>query len=215
MKTGFNLKMRIACGGLALALLSSGCALFEPKAERYVPPPVGATWMSARRDTGSYGAGSMQLPGRYLGTQLWQGRQLIGFESPDGTILANSETGEFWAVVKGGSPLITWEPPIGWNWPLEVGNTWTKSTRLTNHVTKQTMALTYTQKVEAYEDVTVPAGTFKAFRVSTANSTGDDNVQWFSPDLGIFVKSILKRTAKHSQGAGTREIELVSQKITR
>ena len=59
----------------------------------------------------------------------------------------------------------------------------------------------------------MPAGTFKAFRVRTIDDAGNDNVQWFSPDLGIFIKQSLKRTAKHAQGPGTREIELISQKI--
>lgn len=213
MKTISGLKMQVAGAGLAIALLASGCAMFEPRAERYVAPPVGSTWVSARRDTGSFGSANVQLPGKFLGERMWQGRMLNGFESPEATTLAIPVSGEFVAVVKGNAPLITWEPPIGWNWPLEVGKTWTKSTRLTNHVTKQTTALDYTQKVEAFEEITVAAGTFKTFKVSTVNTIGDESVNWFSPDLGIFVKQSLKRTAKHPQGPGTREIELVSQAI--
>jgi hypothetical protein len=213
MESTFNLKLHAAGAALTAALLSGACAMFEPRAERYVPPPVGATWVHARRDSGSFGSASIQLPGKFLGQQMWQGRMLNGFETPESSTLAMPESGLFVAVVKGSAPLITWEPPIGWNWPLEVGKTWTKSTRVTNHVTKQTTALDYTQKVEAYEDVTVPAGTFKTFKVSTVNTIGDESVNWFSPDLGIFVKQSLRRTAKHAQGAGAREIELVSQKI--
>jgi len=213
MESLFKLKMHMAGAGLAAALLSTGCAMFEPRAERYVPPPVGATWVSSRRDTGSFGSGNIQLPGKFLGQQSWQGQSFNGFESPEATTLAHPVTAEFVAMVKGSAPLITWEPPIGWNWPLEVGKTWTKSTRVTNHMTKQTIALEYTQKVESYEDITVGAGTFKTFKVSTVNSVGEESVNWFSPDLGIFVKQSLKRTAKHAQGAGTREIELVSQAI--
>lgn len=215
MISGTKMRVKLASAGLAVALALGGCALMAPTGERYVAPPLASTWVSARRDTGSYGSGTVQLPGKYLGQQMWQGKQLNGFESPESTTLANPVTGEFVAVVKGSAPLITWEPPIGWNWPLEVGKTWTKSTRLTNHVTKQTVALDYTQKVEAYENITVPAGTFKAFRVSTVNTVGDENVTWFSPELGIFVKQSLRRTARHAQGVGTREIELVSQTIRR
>ena len=70
-------------------------------------------------------------------------------------------------------------------------------------------------RVEAYEDVTVPAGTFKAFKVRTTDTMGNDNVVWFSPELGIFVKQNNRRTAQHAQGPGTRDIELVSQSIRR
>lgn len=213
MKSEFRTGMQIASVGLVAALLSTGCAMFEPRAERYVPPSMGSTWVATRRDTGSYGSGNAQIPGRYLGQQMWEGKQFNGFEGPEGTTLADPVTAKFVAVVKGSAPLITWDPPVGWNWPLEVGKMWTNSTRLTNHVTKQTIAFDYTQKVEAYEDVSVPAGTFKAFRVSTVNTIGDENVQWFSPELGIFVKTNLRRTAKHRQGAGTRETEIVSQSI--
>jgi len=59
----------------------------------------------------------------------------------------------------------------------------------------------------------VPAGTFKAFRVRSTDTLGNDNVVWFAPQLGIFVKQNLRRTDQSAQGAGTRDIELVSQTI--
>jgi hypothetical protein len=43
----------------------------------------------------------------------------------------------------------------------------------------------------------------------------NENVVWFSPELGIFVKQNLRRTAKHPAGPGTRDSELVSHTITR
>lgn len=71
--------------GLALVLaLGSlpGCASLTPRAERYVPPPIGATWVTARRDSGSYGSGSVQRPGK-RGERTWQGTQMITFEGPE------------------------------------------------------------------------------------------------------------------------------------
>ena len=52
----------------------------------------------------------------------------------------------------------------------------------------------------------------KDFKVSTVNTLGDDNVLWFSPELGIFIKQMNRRTDKHPQGAGTQNIELLSYK---
>ena len=83
---------------------------------------------------------------------------------------------------------------------------------MTNHAAKRTNPYQLTQKVEAIEEVTVPAGTFKTYKISTVNSLGDDNLVWFSPELGIFVKQSNKRTAKHAQGPGTQSSELMSYK---
>ena len=212
MKARFRSVLQILSASLALALLSGGCAMMAPKMERYVAPPLGSTWVTARRDTGSYGSGSMNVPSKRA-DQMWQGKQMIGFESPEGTTLADSSSGDWHGVVKGSTPLMTWDPPLGWNFPLEVGKTWTKATRVTIHAANRTVPYEYTQKVEAYEEVTVPAGTFKAFKMTTSDTIGNENVQWFSPELGIFVKSNLRRTAKNASGPGTREAELVSQNI--
>jgi len=212
METTFNLKLQAAGAALAVALLSGGCAMFEPRAERYVPPPAGATWVSSRRDTGSYGTANVQLPNKFLGEQTRQGQKVIAFESPESTLLLKPE-GAFISQVKGDTPLISWNPPATFQWPLEVGKSWKRSYTVTIHAAKQNIPVQDTQTVEAYEDVTMPAGTFKAFRVRTIDNAGNDNVQWFSPELGIFIKQSLKRTANHQQGPGTREIELVSQKI--
>jgi hypothetical protein len=64
-------------------------------------------------------------------------------------------------------------------------------------------------KVEAYEDVKTPAGTFKAFRIVL----GDQSLrttQWYSPELGLFIKTRTERLAGFFAGPGMREIELVS-----
>lgn len=143
---------------------------------------------------------------------MWQGERVITFENPESAILAYPN-GNWLGMVSGDKPLITWEPHLTWNWPLEVGKTWTRNHRMTIHATKQTVSYQITQKVEAYEDVTVPAGTFKAFKVSTSSTLGEENVNWFSPELGIFVKSINTRTAKNAAGPGRRETEIVSQAI--
>ena len=112
-------------------------------------------------------------------------------------------------------PILTYDPPIGFDFPLEVGKTWTKSYQVTVHATKQTIPVDGTWKVESYEDVTLPAGTFKVFKVSYSDTVGNENVQWFNPALGVFVKQSLKRTAKSPSGPGTRESELISQTITK
>lgn len=206
----FYTRLHGAAAGLAAAVVVSGCAMMAPHAERYVPPALGSTWETMRHDTGSYGSGSVKLTGR-RGERKYQGEQALTFEFPDNVIVAN-QTGNWIGIFNGDKPVITWDPPLTWDWPLEVGKSWTRAQRMTIHAAKATVPYTVTQKVEAYEGVTVPAGTFKTFKVSTVTSLGDENLVWFSPEHGIFVKQSLKRTAKHRQGAGTREIELLSYK---
>jgi len=202
-----------AAGALAIVLGTTGCAMTAPKAERYVAPPMGSTWVSERRDSGSYGSATVQLPGK-RGELIWEGKPHVTFETPESTTVSRPEGG-FIGVFRDGKPLMMWNPPANFEWPLTVGATFSKNYSLTMYPSQQTQTYTSTSRVEAYEDVTVPAGIFKTFKVRTTDTLGNDNVVWFSPELGIFVKQNNRRTAQHAQGPGTRDIEIVSQSIRR
>jgi hypothetical protein len=204
--------LQLAGAVLAVALGLGGCAVMEPKAEGYVAPPLGSTWIFARRNSGSFGSTSAQLLG-IRGERVWQGQQVITFETQEGATLAHPREGSWLGYVNRDTPVMTWDPPIGYEWPLVVGKTWTKNHRVTIHATNQVIPYQMTMKVEAYEDVATRAGTFKAFRISSSTTLGDENVNWFSPELGIFVKTINTRTAKNAAGVRRSELELVSQTI--
>jgi hypothetical protein len=177
-------------GALSIVLGSAGCAMTAPMAERYVAPPMGATWVSERRDTGSYGSATVQLPGK-RGEFIWEGKPHVTFETPESTTVSRPEGG-FIGVFRDGKPLMMWNPPANFEWPLTVGATFSKNYSLTMYPAQQTVTYTSTSRVEAYEDVTVPAGTFKAFKVRTTDTIGNDNVVWFSPEFGIFVKQMVR-----------------------
>jgi hypothetical protein len=183
-----------------------------PKAERYVAPPFGSTYTLAQTNTGSYGSWTGQLAVKVT-ERMWEGRQMIAFVTQRGTTLANTEGG--WSTILGpnDTPILSWDPPLGYNWPLEVGKTWTKSYRVTIHPRNQTIPFETTFKVESYEDVTVPAGTFKVFKISNSTTVSTEGIQWFSPELGVFVKQSQKRAANAPLGLGTNEEELVEQTI--
>jgi hypothetical protein len=185
-----------------------------PKAERYAFPPLGSTYTSSQSNTGSYGSGTSQYTTK-ITERMWEGKRMMAFESSTGVLLANADGS--WSTMLGpdNKPIFSWDPPAVFDFPLEVGKTWTKSYRLTMHATKQTIPFDSTGKVEAYEDVTVPAGTFKAFKISTSDTLGNENAIWYSPELGIWVKQAMKRTAKNPSGPGTREQEVISQSITK
>jgi hypothetical protein len=69
-------------------------------------------------------------------------------------------------VVRGGQVLLELEPPPGLTWPLEVGRSgvaWLTLKSLDPQFGQSVVRLTW--KVDAYQDVRVPAGVFKAFRI--------------------------------------------------
>src|SRR2546423_12150886 len=89
----------------ALALTSVGCATVEPRAERYEAPPLDSSWVSARRDTGSYGASSVEVKGR-RGEFTWEGKPHITFEGLEVDIVAQP-SGPWVGLFRGGKPVIT------------------------------------------------------------------------------------------------------------
>jgi hypothetical protein len=213
MKSTASMKLHVVGLGLAAAVLTGGCATVEPKAERYVAPPLGSTWTTAQRNAGSFGSGDAQVQGT-RGEQTWQGKQVVTFASSQGTTLADPDTGK-WIAILGpdGKPVLSFDPPAGFNFPLSVGKTWTSSIKMTMHAANRTIPYDATCKVESYGDVTVPAGTFTTFKLGCTYTIGLEETYWFSPEMGIFVKSSQKRAANYPSGAGTRETELASVTI--
>jgi hypothetical protein len=212
MKFPVSFRLRLATASLAAALVAGGCSMMEPKAESYVAPPLGSTWTMVQQNTGSYGSGTVQVPFKRA-ERLWEGKVTTAFVAPQQVIVATSNGS--WAAILSpdDKPILSYDPPIGFDFPLVVGKTWTKSYRMTVHANKQIFPFEATYKVEAYEDVTVPAGTFKAFKISSSTNTGSQDTYWFAPEVGLFVKQSLRRTDKSGYGPGTREVELVSQTI--
>ena len=196
-----------------VAALLSGCAAMSP-GERYVPPPAGSTYTSEFRDTGSYGNSRSDVSGQIVAHD-WNGTMATGFQGAQSTLIV-LPTGAFAAVVaRDGKPMTSWDPPAVWEFPLQVGKAWTKQYKFKIHAQNSEMQFETRQVVEAYEEVKVPAGTFKAFRVRSSDTLGNENVQWLAPELGMFVKTVLRRTDKAPQGAGTRETELKAISLKR
>jgi hypothetical protein len=212
MKTTLWIRFYLATAVLALALASGGCATTAPRVERYTPPPLGSTFTYSQTDTGSYGSGTIKSTSKII-EHTWEGKKVMAFASPIVTILLNENgTWPAW-LAPGDKPTITWDPPIGYDFPLEVGKTWTKSYRLTMHATQQTVPFDTTWKIESYEDAKVAAGNFKVFKISYSDTIGNEDTQWYCPTLGCFIRNSQKRTVKFPGGPGTREIELISYTI--
>jgi len=219
MNIGISLKLQIASAGLALAMVSGGCAMMAPKGEQYVALPLGSTFTLTYRNTGSYGSGTPTATIQAT-ERTWEGKRYLAFVGPTGTILANPADGGWVTILApDGSPVISFDPPTGYDYPIVVDKTWSRSIRQTLHKANKTLESEVKYKVEAYEDVTVPAGTFKAFKMRQQwflnSKLAADNTNWFAPELGIFVKQVQRRTADSNFGPGTQEVEAISLTITK
>jgi hypothetical protein len=90
-----------------------------------------------------------------------------------------------------GEELLSFSPYAGvYNFPLWVGKSWVTPHTLKNHKQGTTTKLVWQGEVIAYEDVTVPTGTFKTFKIEGSNGI-TRTVLWYSPKLNINVKAIL------------------------
>jgi hypothetical protein len=197
---------------MTIPLLVVACAT-APTMERPSIPPQGATWTNAVKVSGSFGVGSRQTT-TSMGTASWEGISMPAFVTP--AVTTHTDARGCWiGQSAGGKPLISWNPPICYRYPVAVGNSWSDTRRVTLQQAKRTIDIESRWNVEAYEEVTVPAGKISAFRISYSDSNGTERVDWYSPDLGIFVKSNVKRTSASPNGPGTLESELVSHTIRR
>jgi hypothetical protein len=203
-----SLRLAAIAAGAALV---AGCASGPHKAERYVAPPVGASWKVQVSSTGSFGIANKVEQQVSMRDVVVEGKPYHRFDAGGGATLLNDSVGLFMVLGPGDRPLMRYDPPLGYEFPLEVGKTWTQDIALTvGGTTKTPMKAQW--KVEAYEDVTVPAGTFKAWRVSFTDNIGFKQTTWSLPEkVGTYAKRVNERPATHPQGgAGTQVIELLT-----
>jgi hypothetical protein len=201
-------------------LVVAGCAPVAPppgapKAEGPKWPPAGSSWVLTEKNTGSYGSGSGQITLRALGEQTWDGKKAMAFTDGTDTFYLDLQA-RFLAVVRGTTPRLTFEPyDAAFSWPLFVGKSWVNRFRMRDHERGRTFdTVEWDGEVTAFEEVKTPAGTFKAFKVVHQNPFSR-TTRWWSPDLGIYVRSQFERFGGNYLGVGSRETELVSYELKR
>jgi hypothetical protein len=168
---------------LVVSVLSgAGCAVSPPVAEKMVIAPVESTMTYHRKSSGGLGAYDGKVVWN-MTQSTWQGQTVYSFGSPlTGVSLHEpSQCGFVAQINPAGQPTMSFDPPIAYPWPLEVGKTWTMTHTMTLHVSGKTMPLHINGKVASWGDVTVPAGTFKAYKLVWTDSTGDVETRWISP----------------------------------
>ncbi|MEX2198677.1 MAG: hypothetical protein WD886_07685 [Burkholderiales bacterium] len=210
MRIHIGLKSALA----GAALVTSACALLEPQVEKYSPPPVGTTYERDIRATGSFGK-SYRESSKYVGMRQVMGQPMHVHERSTGQNSMLAAEGAWVGQFKGDAPIFTFDPPHGMGYPMKVGKTASQDVRMTLHAQNRVIPFKASWKVEAYEDVTVPAGTFKVFRIAYQDTNGTEGTWWVNPENGIFVKWSARRTDKHPQGPGTQDAELLKVNLPR
>jgi len=197
----------------ALALACAGfCAVTafaQADPGQFVAPPKGSVFTYHRKSSGSFGAYDGPVTWT-VGRRDWNGQPLTSWTSTThgGQLLDPKTNGVVVQLNLKDQPAFTYSPPIAFDWPLAVGKSWTS----VHQMTPGSNPLTMQYKVEALEDVTVPAGTFKAYKVVSTSSFGDVEQVWTTPAQGIAtLKRIADRPASHPLGAGHLEGVLTSR----
>lgn len=208
-----------------LALMVPGLADAQPSPGVLTWPPMGTEVEIEREASGSYGPAGDWFGGPAgrvvwkFERREWKGRSVIAAVSAqDKTPLFDVESGATVAELDNAGRLVwTYEPPFGSvDWPLAVGKTWTSEARMTEESfrSKPVVPWRWEVRVEAYEEVTVPAGTFKAFRIVSTTPRGWISRHWVVPSLGLqsyfAVKGIEERPPSSLLGAGRREWKMIT-----
>ena len=110
------------------------------------------------------------------------------------------------------------DPPLELRWPLEVGQVAVGEPRWITSGCPTSCRRRVTLSVDGYEDVSVPAGTFKAFRISLQSAPPDSArlrrslthggawtasiVLWYAPELRRYVKMEIERDFGGRGGGG-------------
>lgn len=216
MRTGRRAVL-LGAGALALGLVACGTAPpAAPVAQGMREAPDGTVTVFHRTSTGSLGSfdGKVEWVQR---SSTWQGRPMRALVSAQaGTSLHDPEANLALVanLAADGRPLLSYSPPLGYAFPLSVGQRWSSSHVVTSHASGATTPVRIDWRVESWGDVTVPAGTFKAYRIVSVSSLGERETRWVSPQPGLAtLKREVERSGQHPLGAGTLRAELLSLRL--
>jgi hypothetical protein len=209
----------VALLGAGALLLVSQSAVAQtsasPPAGPGFPPP-GTRYVIEHRDQAGK---TRRLPATVLEEGVFEGRPVYQVTGGPDTIVVDKATRNSIATLREGKVVWKFSPHEGtYAWPLEVGKSWTATYAAEDPVRKQRWDRVQEHwTAAAYEEVTVPAGTFKAFRLESTpgENSGVRKTLWYAPEIHLFVKRVSERGPRHVQGPGKDTFELVEFAPTR
>lgn len=226
---------------VAAAFVVTGCAVDTGPAIEIIPNPDAPVTEAP----GNYGVGTnstwdhtlngetVRVTANLVEKRMHEGREVnVNLNSPpymdpgapcDGAnrFMWDVEHDAFVACLKDEEILSSNSPYHGrFNWPLEVGKTWRTEYYWTDNVLNPDWSGDGWQDwaVVAWEEVTVPAGTFMAYRVVRTNgnwNTAREDVDmiWYTPEIPGTIKSVYHRSPNDGYGGAEHMWEMVSYEL--
>jgi hypothetical protein len=149
--------------------------------------------------------GAYTITRRVISEGAFEGREAYEVQAGDARYWYSKQLG-YIARVDGDRVLRRASPPEDWQWPLQVGKSWSATVTWEDDAPPRRFVLIALWAVEAYEEITTPAGTFKAFKVSRREvQSGATQEFWYSPAVKGWVKVRAADT-----GTGSYEEELTT-----
>ncbi|MBI3030964.1 MAG: tetratricopeptide repeat protein, partial [Candidatus Rokubacteria bacterium] len=198
---------------LGLIVLLAGCATVgtEPferpvSADMEFPAP-GSRWITRSSDQRGR---TRTTTWNVLEEGSYQGKPVYRVSDQLNTLVYDKTTRNWMATLRWDEELSAASPHNGFfDWPLQVGKWWTSTYAYQDYQRgRRIPRARITWKVEAYEDVTVPAGTFRAFTLTGRSSVANWTI-WYAPGLKLIVKEVQERNATHFLGPAKIVTELV------
>ncbi|MGA8390637.1 MAG: hypothetical protein WB775_00750, partial [Burkholderiaceae bacterium] len=126
----------------------------QPVAESPAATPAGTVMTFHRKSSGSLGTFDGPVVWTFThGT--WEGRPAVIQMARLGGAAFDPKTHANMANLDAeGKATMVFDPPVGYQWPLQVGKTWTSKHTATTPATGRSVPLEVNWKVEAWEDVT-------------------------------------------------------------
>lgn len=221
----------------AIALMVAGCAtgpgveiMTDPNAPVTQAPPVyavGSSWTfdhtvngETQRHTTTI-TEKQEIAGRQVDVHALSPPNRDPGDACDGANgnVHDAVTHNWMGCLKDGEVLGSLSPHSGqYEWPLEVGKTWRSHRTWKDNVVHPQYSGPGWEKwaVVAWEEVTVPAGTFMAYKVvrtgtSWETTSEDVNITWYAPEFGGDIKGMWARGSKDGYGKAEHMWELVSR----
>lgn len=145
-----------------------------------------------------------------LAESTHDGRPVHRVSDGEKMYLIDQATRNWTATLRAGKVRNAASPYVAmYAFPLWVGKSWLTTFTYADHERGHTFDDVLSRgTIPAYEDATVPAGTFKAFKLERRDP-GTRRVVWYAPALHMPVKSSSERLPAHYLGPGKFTSELL------
>lgn len=171
-------------------------------------PSVGTTWVG--RNVPQSGP-TVTLTYTVIEDGVYEGKPVHRVAAANDTHLYDIATSNTIATVRFGKEVTSTLPHDGmFSWPLYVGKTWTATYTFNNRPQGVSIGpVNVEYRAAAYEEITVPAGSWKAFKLESEASNSAFSTLWYVPEINLVVKSINETTAGHPWGRTKTVYEMI------